>query len=160
MLKRKIQYIQRTIFNKNLRAIKEASESLQVQMPSPFKTAAFNFTVDFELIWGNGNLGGFDHPIEKRINEAKAQSKNFHPFVNMLENLNMPSSWAILGKLANLTADKNLKNKFSPEWSKNSSWYLLPENIQIEENIQFEEDVHFGKLDKVKKNIQFEKRDL
>lgn len=100
-------------------------QGLQQPAPPPFRTALFNFTIDFELVWGNGNLGGCGHSAEKRLQAARAQIENFAPFMQMLEDLSFPISWAIVGKLVAPETQLPPFQQFRPEWY-TEDWYALP----------------------------------
>jgi peptidoglycan/xylan/chitin deacetylase (PgdA/CDA1 family) len=99
---------------------------LQVTNPPPFETALFNFTIDFELLWGNGEVEGSEHSLKRRLDSAQAQVDCFGAFVEMLKNLQFPISWAILGKLAQSEVSIEESQKFHPNWSQ-SDWYQIPE---------------------------------
>ena len=130
-IKRKMQALRRKFFASQCRALNEVKKSTSVKMPENSNKAMFNFMIDFELIWGNGKLGGVDHTIEKRISDAEKQKENFSPFLNLVEELNFPTSWAILGKLGDINSDIFIVNKFKPNWAKCNDWYSLPDNIEI-----------------------------
>ena len=102
--------------------IRSVEQSLSVPVPAPIRQALFNFTIDFELLWGNGNLGGVDHSVEKRIEAAKIQSENFFPFVEMLNSLKFPISWAIVGKLVDPHLVPEESEQFRPQWA-SRDWY-------------------------------------
>lgn len=103
---------------------------LEMKKPVPpqFSRALFNFTIDFELFWGNGNLGGHAHTERRRILAAEKQAENFYPFVKMLNEIGFPISWALLGCLVNCKAPMNESEKFAPTWERND-WYSLPESL-------------------------------
>lgn len=106
--------------------LRHAHADLEIPVPPPFETALFNFTIDFELAWGNGTLGGESHSPERRLEAALRQAENFTPFVELLRELQFPISWAVLGKLADHSADPEKESaRFKPAWSR-SDWYELP----------------------------------
>ncbi len=105
---------------------------LKIPVPAPFSTALFNFTIDFELFWGNGNLGGFSHTLEKRIHAAERQAENFFPFFEMLKRLEFPISWAVLGRLVNADAHLEATKRFRPAWHE-GDWYELPDFLRERE---------------------------
>ena len=102
--------------------IKEIRNSLNERVPSAFDKAIFNFTIDFELVWGNGMVDGQEHSKERRIQAAMAQSENFKPFVDLVKELDIPLSWAVVGKLADAEVTPGPRNQFKPSWAKRS-WY-------------------------------------
>lgn len=102
--------------------IKIVEDALAEPVPTSFSKALFNFTIDFELIWGNGDVDGVDHSYERRLKSAKSQAENFIPFVEMLNELGFDISWAILGKLASSDIEPPREASFSPKWAKNN-WY-------------------------------------
>ena len=128
-LKRNIQHLRR--HSKSLlstgrwksKNISQIEKQLQIPCPPSFQTALFNFTIDFELCWGNGRDQDSDHSPQRRLDAARVQSENFYPFIEMLQELNFPITWAVLGKLAepSLIPEKE-EERFSPTWSK-ESWY-------------------------------------
>jgi peptidoglycan/xylan/chitin deacetylase (PgdA/CDA1 family) len=101
--------------------LKDRLKEVSLRNPEVFDCALFNFTIDFELIWGNGNVNGEEHSTEQRIENAVAQAMCFEPFMKMLEELNFPISWAVLGKLANADILPKESESFNPKWSIN--WY-------------------------------------
>lgn len=127
-LKREIQFLRRKAVNLLKRQrledpyIVELKKDLSVPAPSPFQTALFNFTIDFELVWGNGNLGNIEHRKENRIQSGNLQHQNFRPFLKMLDDLKFPITWAVLGKLANPTLSPEKELEFKPQWA-TRSWY-------------------------------------
>lgn len=133
-IKRVLQSIRRTAFSNHRHALIEAQKSF-VPMPTSCNTACMNFMIDFELIWGNGKIGAHDHSISKRINDAKKQHENFQPFINLIEKLNFPTSWALLGKLVDHKHELNAAEKFNPSWCKQGDWYNLPKDIAINDNL-------------------------
>ena len=138
-LKRNLQFIKR----KTLNIIKhgrfpdqyflEQKEHLKVSVPKAFNTALFNFTIDFELIWGNGNVNQKEHSKERRIQSASSQAKNFKSFIEMLNQLQFPITWATLGKLADCKLVPQNGERFNPDWAQRD-WYdedylLLPPEL-------------------------------
>lgn len=102
--------------------LKSSLEQIKVSCPEQFDTALFNLSIDFELIWGNGNISDTEHSYERRVNSAKAQADNFRPFMDMLKDLDFPITWAIQGMLADHSLVPNKEAEFSPSWA-NGSWY-------------------------------------
>lgn len=94
---------------------------VEVSNPDCFETALFNFTVDFELIWGNGREGDRDHSVQRRVEYADKQAQAFPAFIKLLEETRFSASWAVLGKLANYDILPSEDEAFNPAWSKN--WY-------------------------------------
>ncbi len=105
-------------------------ESVQSLQAMPFKTdqAWFNFTIDFELFWGNGQVDGSDHSIIRRVDAAKRLSENFWKFTEMSRELGFKISWAVVGKMLNpeFVPPENLQ--FKPSWG-SDNWYELPKQI-------------------------------
>ena len=111
-------------------AFRSLAEGLRV--PSPLGKAIFNFTVDFELAWGNGKLEESDHPIERRWVHTQRQAQVFGPFIGILKRLRMPTSWALLGRLAYPDlVPKDASLKFAPRWAQ-SDWYDLDARLRKE----------------------------
>ena len=96
-------------------------------LPACFDRAQFNFTIDFELGWGNARNGDSDLSVSHRKDDFWAQKENFYPFLEMLERLQFSMSWALLGKL--LAPDVSAQAPFSPTWSQ-SDWYAIPHAIE------------------------------
>jgi len=94
---------------------------VELRSPECFDKAIFNFMVDFELIWGNGNENGEEHSVERRIKYAIDQSVCFEPFMKAIEDSKTKVSWAVLGKLANSDILPTEHEAFNPAWSIN--WY-------------------------------------
>lgn len=126
--KREIQFLRRKAVNLLKRRqledsyIIELKKDLSVPVPSAFQTALFNFTIDFELVWGNGNIGNIEHRAERRIQSGNVQQQNFGPFLKMLNDLHFPITWAVLGKLANPKLLPEKEQEFRPNWA-TRSWY-------------------------------------
>ncbi len=126
-LKRNIQHLMRNIrsLKKERRweplNVKKVRDSL-IAVPSPFDKAIFNFTIDFELIWGNGIVDEKEHSKERRIKAATSQKENFYPFVEMVQKIGIPLTWAIVGKLADSDSLPSENEKFSPSWAQRD-WY-------------------------------------
>ncbi|HZT44215.1 MAG TPA: hypothetical protein VFA07_18770 [Chthonomonadaceae bacterium] len=109
----------------------EILQALQHSNPPVFDMALFNFTIDFELLWGNGNLGGHGHTTGQRLQAARAQRENFAPFVRMLEELQFPISWAVVGKLIEPEWPLTPGQRFQPEWHA-ADWYALPNAPELQ----------------------------
>lgn len=124
-IKRKLQYIKRVVSGliKNgtmkSRATLNMEESISTDIPKVFDKAIFNFTIDFELVWGNGNLGGCDHDYHRRVHAAKTQKENFYPFTDLLKSTDVKITWAALGKLLDPSSIPPRDAQFSPEWTTN-----------------------------------------
>lgn len=103
---------------------------LKAQSTSGAEGALFNFTIDFELCWGNAKRGVCDIPFKERVEAAKIQAENFFPFVELLEELNFPISWAVLGRLAHSEDRLAPEHKFAPPWAR-SDWYKKPSNAEV-----------------------------
>ncbi|MGZ3693921.1 MAG: hypothetical protein ACXWQO_06945 [Bdellovibrionota bacterium] len=109
----------------------DTSSSIKTPAPQVFNKALFNFTVDFELFWGNGNLGGRPHSLERRIAAARRQAENFFPFLEMLKKIEFPVSWAVLGCMVDPWAEMEKDARFQPAWER-EDWYGLPESVKSE----------------------------
>jgi hypothetical protein len=126
--KRAIQFFKRKSLNLLTRLtlsdqyIKNIENDLEIPNPPFLSTAVFNFTIDFELAWGNGNVANHDHSYERRKLAAMVQSENFDLFLKMFDELNFPTTWATLGKLANPLLRPTNDESFKPQWSK-KDWY-------------------------------------
>lgn len=96
-------------------------EELGIANPVIPEKALFNFSIDFELVWGNGETNGKEISSEKRIQNALVQAEAFGPFMDMLDEIGFPITWATLGRLANSDTIPPQESAFNPDWS--IDWY-------------------------------------
>lgn len=122
-------------FVRGVRGVKGlvSGEQFRKPVPKPFEKALFNFTVDFELAWGNGDIGQpgrpEPHSSRRRLESGLRQSQNFGPFLELLKELGFPISWAVLGVLADPDRiPRESAERFSPEWMR--EWYELPPELR------------------------------
>lgn len=101
----------------------EKLSKVQEKNPKCFSRALFNFSIDYELYWGNAYKNGHAMTKEERILHAYRARSNSVLFFALLEELNMPCTWSIVAKLLspNLTPTK----EFKPAWI-TESWYQIP----------------------------------
>jgi hypothetical protein len=110
--------------------LRDAMAHLEVPVHAPFDTALFNFTIDFELYWGNNKLGGTDRAVKRRLEAGLRQAENFGPFVALLKELRFPISWAVLGKLADPAAKPRDGLRFLPAWAGTKDLYEVPSALR------------------------------
>ena len=101
-----------------------AAHEALAPLPAGFGRSVFNFCVDFELLWGNGNLGGIDHSRERRVEAARTAAACFYPFVDLVSELDFPTSWAIVGRLVDDERPTGA-SRFQPTWA-TGDWYDFP----------------------------------
>ena len=112
----------------------QTQDILNSLQPTPEKSrsALFNFSIDLELCWGNGNLGGYDHSVDRRFKAAQSQADSFQVFIELLDELDFPLSWAVVGILAQQDlhcSEDSGEDTFKPKWSK-GDWYKVPNEIE------------------------------
>lgn len=124
-LKRTVQYLLR-----RLRRTSRAAQAAVDLRPIPGSSKAwFNFTVDFELCWGKARTpDGLS--TSDRTRSAELQAQNFEPFLRLLEDLKMPTTWAVVGILCGFKVELEERERFEPKWGP-SDWYQPPFEIQL-----------------------------
>jgi len=97
---------------------------VQTEILKCFDVPVFNFSLDFELFWGNAYVNGRDMLVPTRVERARVANRSLHALKDLLVELKMPCTWAVVAKLVNPDA-KPTENLFAPPWAKND-WYSYP----------------------------------
>jgi hypothetical protein len=92
-----------------------------------FELPIFNFSIDFELFWCDANTNGHDMGTAVRLQYAEKSCRSYKNLANLLKELNLPSTWAVVAKLIEPELRPRDEFKFSPSWSKND-WYSHPDS--------------------------------
>ncbi len=104
---------------------------VDTQLPKCFDRAVFNFAIDFELFWGNSFKNGSDMSVMERVDNARIGVESIISLRQMLINLEMPATWAIVGKLMEPDLKPLPEKSFKPAWL-NTDWYTVPDSVPKE----------------------------
>ena len=122
----KIRLIRRSYFAATKQSrIKANLVKVQEKLPDCFPLAVSNFSIDYELFWGNAFDHGKSTAEDKRIHNALIARSNSFSFYSVLEELKMNCTWSVLGKLIDPDFAPPLELQFSPSWS-STDWYKKP----------------------------------
>lgn len=94
--------------------------------------AAFNFTIDFELCWGNARQDGADIPLAQRAAWARRVRENFWPFLELSDRYQVPVTWAVVTRMLRPTARP--AHAFSPAWARRD-WYAHQEELALDQDL-------------------------
>ncbi|MBC7713362.1 MAG: hypothetical protein H7177_08485 [Rhizobacter sp.] len=122
----KIRFIRRIYFAAtNQSRVNAKLAKVKERVPDCFPMAIANFSIDYELFWGNAYEHGSAMSDEKRIEHALIARSNSFSFYALLEEIKMHCSWSVLGKLIDPDIVPPSELQFAPLWA-DSNWYRKP----------------------------------
>ncbi|MBC7430399.1 MAG: hypothetical protein H7336_17425 [Bacteriovorax sp.] len=122
-----VRFIRRAYYAiTNQSRVKKKLVKVQEKLPDCFPLAIVNFSIDYELFWGNAFDHGTSMSEEKRIHQASIARSNSFSFYALLEEVKMNCTWSVVGKLMDPDKAPSLELQFSPPWS-DINWYQKPD---------------------------------
>lgn len=109
----------------------QAKHKVDTGLPKCFSRPVFNFSIDFELFWGNAYKAGHEMSVQERLDNAEFATKSLGVFRQLLIELQMPTTWAVVAKLISPHMRPSPEQSFRPPWSL-TDWYEVPQKASRE----------------------------